>query len=112
MEWKKASKTAPTALTITAKNSPNSLNRPLKQKRHLKRYDNNYTSKDITERVRRDEVMVDKNAMQKSNENYFCHIVIPCKNFEESKLFFEKVFGCVLGVFPREFPFFSFVYAR
>jgi hypothetical protein len=35
--------------------------------------------------------MVDKNNIQ--DENYFCHIVIPSKNYEKSKFFFEKVFG-------------------
>lgn len=37
--------------------------------------------------------MVDKNDVKESDENYFCHIVIPCRKFAESKLFFEKVFG-------------------
>jgi len=43
--------------------------------------------------VPRGEVMVDKNDVKESDENYFCHIVIPCGKFEESKLFYEKVLG-------------------
>ena len=37
--------------------------------------------------------MNDKNDMQAKDENYFCHIVIPSKNYQKSKIFFEKVFG-------------------
>jgi len=37
--------------------------------------------------------MKDKNDMQTKDENYFCHIVIPSKNYQKSKVFFEKVFG-------------------
>jgi predicted enzyme related to lactoylglutathione lyase len=36
--------------------------------------------------------MVEKKTKE-SDENYFCHIVIPTRNYEESKLFYEKVFG-------------------
>ena len=28
-----------------------------------------------------------------ADENYFCYIVIPSKNYQKSKIFFENVFG-------------------
>ena len=31
--------------------------------------------------------------MAEKSEDYFCHIVIPCKDVQKSKFFFEKVFG-------------------
>jgi len=31
--------------------------------------------------------------MNDKEENYFCHIVIPSKNYQKSRIFFEKVFG-------------------
>jgi len=37
--------------------------------------------------------MTDKKDMPTSDENYFCHIIIPSKNYQKSKIFFEKVFG-------------------
>jgi predicted enzyme related to lactoylglutathione lyase len=30
---------------------------------------------------------------QTTEKNYFCHIVIPSKNYQKSKIFFEKIFG-------------------
>lgn len=36
--------------------------------------------------------MVEKK-VKELDENYFCHIVIPTRNYEESKVFYEKVFG-------------------
>jgi predicted enzyme related to lactoylglutathione lyase len=49
---------------------------------------------------------------QKEDENYFCHIIIPSKDYEKSKAFLEKVFGWEvheavgtgsLDVLPRSF---------
>jgi len=37
--------------------------------------------------------MNDKKDTQTTDENYFCHIIIPSKNYQKSKIFFEKVFG-------------------
>jgi len=31
--------------------------------------------------------------LQTEDENYICHIIIPSKNYQRSKFFFEKVFG-------------------
>lgn len=31
--------------------------------------------------------------MRTEDENYFCHILIPSKNYQKSKTFFEKAFG-------------------
>ena len=28
-----------------------------------------------------------------TDENYFCHIIIPSKNYQKSRIFFEEVFG-------------------
>ncbi|MCW4035967.1 MAG: hypothetical protein NWE75_02125 [Candidatus Bathyarchaeota archaeon] len=36
-----------------------------------------------------------------ADENYFCHIVIPSKNFEESRTFFEKAFGWIVQGAPE-----------
>ncbi len=36
-----------------------------------------------------------------ADENYFCHIVIPSKNFIESRTFFEEVFGWVVQEAPE-----------
>jgi len=37
--------------------------------------------------------MSGKEDVQTTDENYFCHIIIPSKNYQKSKIFFEKVFG-------------------
>jgi len=36
-----------------------------------------------------------------NDENYICHIIIPSKNFQKSKHFFEKVFGRKVEEQPR-----------
>ena len=36
-----------------------------------------------------------------ADENYFCHIVIPSKNFRESRTFFEKAFGWIVQEAPE-----------
>ena len=36
------------------------------------------------------------------NENYFCHLIIPSKNLQRSKTFFEKVFGWIVQALPGE----------
>ncbi|MEX2721699.1 MAG: VOC family protein [Candidatus Wukongarchaeota archaeon] len=45
--------------------------------------------------------MNDKNDVQTIEENYFYHLVIPSKNYEKSKIFFEKVFGWKVQEVPR-----------
>jgi len=37
--------------------------------------------------------MIDKKDVQTTDENYFCHIIIPSKNYQKSKIFFKQVFG-------------------
>ncbi len=36
-----------------------------------------------------------------ADDNYFCHIVIPSKNFRKSRTFFEEVFGWVVQEAPE-----------
>ena len=38
---------------------------------------------------------------QTTEKNYFCHIVIPSKNYQKSKIFFEKIFGWKVQEVPR-----------
>ncbi len=44
--------------------------------------------------------MVNESDMQKPDENYFCHIVIPCRDCRESKLFYERVFRWTVKEVP------------
>lgn len=37
--------------------------------------------------------MNDSDGSESGDENYFCHIIIPSKNYLKSKVFFENVFG-------------------
>jgi len=34
-----------------------------------------------------------RSSMQSADENYFCHIIIPSKDHQRSRIFYEKVFG-------------------
>jgi len=40
-----------------------------------------------------DKLVSEGKDMQSLDENYFCHIIIPSKNFQKSKIFYENVFG-------------------
>lgn len=35
-----------------------------------------------------------------SDENYFCHIVIPSKDYRKSRIFFERAFGWIVQKAP------------
>lgn len=37
--------------------------------------------------------MNDEDNIQTKDESYICHIIIPSRNFQKSKIFLEKVFG-------------------
>jgi len=39
--------------------------------------------------------------MRSVEENYFCHIIIPSKNDQKPKFFFEKVFGWKVEKRPK-----------
>ena len=34
-----------------------------------------------------------RNGARRTDENYFCHIIIPSRNYQRSRVFYENVFG-------------------